>query len=138
MSKQLLKGGSTKNDHAGVTKARRLSNISGSRNTSKATGCRSSLIQRLKNVIEPLTKLGKGKTTFRKTQKLVYAPGQPNDITSEKPRAAYPDLEKPPETETGATICAIPSTEDRRAQAEAIGSHSRKHPLKGNPHKAAT
>jgi hypothetical protein len=115
MSKQLLKGESTKNNHAGVTKARRLSNISGSQNASKATRCRSSLIQRLKNIIEPLTKLRKGKTTFRKTQKLVYAPGQPNDIKLEKPRAVYPDLKKPPEIETGATTCAIPPAEDRRA-----------------------
>jgi hypothetical protein len=48
ISRQLPKEENTKNNHAGVTKAKRqskkLSNISRSQNASKATGCCSSLI----------------------------------------------------------------------------------------------
>jgi hypothetical protein len=145
MSRQLPEEENTKDNGARVTKAmkqsKKLSNISGSQNASKATGCCSSLIQRLENVTEPLTKLRKGKMTFRRTQKLVCAPEQPDDITSEKPGMAYPNLKKPPEIGIGATICmpgSIPSMEDRRAQAEAIGSHSRKHLLEENPHEMTT
>jgi hypothetical protein len=142
MSRQLPKEENTNGNSAGVTKVmkqpKKLSNIR-SQSTSKVTGCCSSLIQGLKNIIEPLTKLRKGKMTFRKTQKLVCAPEQPDNITSEKPGTAYPDLEKPPEI--GAAVCTsdiTPTTEDRRAQVEAIGSHSRKHPLEENPHKMTT
>jgi hypothetical protein len=115
MSKQLPKEENTKDNYAKVTKAtkqlKKLNNIR-SQNTSKATGCHSLLVQGLKNIIELLTKLRKGRITFRKTQKLVCAPEQPDDVTSEKPGRAYPDLKKPPETETGATICIMPPIED--------------------------
>jgi hypothetical protein len=35
-------------------------------------------------------------------------PEQPDNIILEKPRMAYPDLKKPPETEIGAVICVPP------------------------------
>jgi hypothetical protein len=77
MPRQLPEEESTKDSCPRVSKAmkqsKRLSNISRSQNASKATGCCSSLIQRLRSIIEPLTKLRKGKITFRKTQKLVCA-----------------------------------------------------------------
>jgi hypothetical protein len=124
-----------------MKQSKKLSIISRSQDTSKAMGCRSSLIQGLRNIIKPFTKLRKGKMTFRKTQKLVCAPEQPDNTMSEKPGMAYPDLTRPPETETGAIIhtpSITLSMKDRRAQAEAIGSHSRKHPLEENPHKTTT
>jgi hypothetical protein len=53
----------------------------------------------------------------------------------------YPGLRRPPETEMGATIHApsvTPSVKGKRAQAEAIGSHSRKHLPEDPSHKMTT
>jgi hypothetical protein len=70
MSKQLPKEENAKDNGTRITKAmeqsKKLSNVSRSQSALKATGCCSSLIQRLRNVIEPLTKLRKEKMTFRK------------------------------------------------------------------------
>jgi hypothetical protein len=142
MSKQLPKEENTEDSGAKIAKTmeqpKKLSNISGSRSASRATGRRNSLIQGLRNIIEPLTKLGKGKMTFRKTQRLACVPEQMDDNISEKPGAICPDLKKPPETETGATIRAKPLIEDRKAQAEAIGSQSKRHLPEDPPHETAT
>jgi hypothetical protein len=77
MSRQLPKEESTKDNHAEVTKVKKKSKESSnirSQNTSKVTGCHRLLVQGLKNIEEPLTKLRKGKITFRETQELVCAP----------------------------------------------------------------
>jgi hypothetical protein len=108
--KQLPKEENTEDNGAKIAKAReqpkKLGNISRSQSASRATGRRNSLIQGLRDIVEPLTKLGKGKMTFRKTQRLVCVPEQMDDNISGKPGAICPDLKKPPETETGTTIRA--------------------------------
>jgi hypothetical protein len=143
MSKQLPKEGSAKDNGTRITKAmeqlKKLNNLSGSQKASSTTGHRSSLIQGLRNIIEPLATLRKGKIAFNKMQKLACAPEQLDDDTPEKPGAAYLDLEKPPET--GAAVCApdaTPTPEGRRAQAEAIGSHNRRHPPENPSHEMTT
>jgi hypothetical protein len=144
MSRQLLKEGNTKDDCARVTKAtkqsKKLSNVR-SQKASRVMNCHRSTNQGLRDVTEPLIKLRKEETTFRRTQKLVCASEQLDNITLEKPKMAYLDLKKPPETETGATVSTpdmMPFTEYEGAQTEAIGSHSREHPLEESPHKTTT
>jgi len=103
--------------------------------------CHRSTNLRLRNVTEPLTKLRKEEATFRGAQKQVHILGKLDGKASKRPEMAYPDLKKPPETETGAVICApgmTPSTGDRRAQVEAIGLHSRECPPEETPHEMTT
>ena len=134
-SRQLLKKGNIKNDCARVTKAmkqsEKLSNVR-SQKASRVTNCCRLTNLGLRKITEPLTKLGKEEATFRGAQKQVHILGKLDGKALKRPEMAYPDLKKPLETETGAAICTpgmMPSTGDRRAQAEAIGSHSRKHLL---------
>jgi hypothetical protein len=140
MFRQLLKEENTKDNCAGVTKVikqlKKLSNVNRSQNASEVTSHRRLPIQRLRNVTEPLTKSRKEGTTFRRVEKQVHMSGE-----LEGPEIAYSNLKKPPETEIVAMVCTpgmMPSTEDKRAQTELIGSHSEEHPPKGSPHKTTT
>jgi hypothetical protein len=95
----------------------------------------------LRNVTEPLTKLRKEEATFRGAQKQVHILGKLDGKALKRPEMAYPDLKKPPEIEIGAVICTpgiMPSIWDRRAQVEAIGSHSRECPPEEPPHEKTT
>jgi hypothetical protein len=94
-----------------------------------------------RNATEPLTKLRKEGATFRGAQGQVHMIRELDGKASKGPEMAYPDLKKLPETEIGATICTpgiMPPTEDRRAQVEAIGLHSREHPPEKPPHGTTT
>jgi hypothetical protein len=97
MSRQLPKEGNTKDNGAKVTKAtkqsKKLSN-DGSQKASRAMNCHWLTNQRLGNVTELLTKLRKGEMTFRKTQKLVCAPEQPDDVTLKKAKDGLPRLKE--------------------------------------------
>jgi hypothetical protein len=139
MSRQLLKEENTKDNQAGVTKvmkqSKKLSNVR-SQKASKVTSCCKSINQGLRNVTELLTKFRKKEITFQGTQKQVHIPGELDGNTTKGLEMVYPDLKKPPETEIGAMICApgiTPSTEDKRAQTEAIRSHFREHPPEESP-----
>jgi hypothetical protein len=142
MSRQLLKEGNTKDNCAGVTKVtkKKLSNVR-SQKASKVTSCCRIPTQGLRNVIEPLIKLKKEEVTFKETQKQVHISGELDGNTPRRPEVAYPDLKKPPETETGAMVCTpdmMLSTEDKRAQTGAIGSHSKEHLPEESLHEMTT
>jgi hypothetical protein len=74
---------------------KKLSNVR-SQKASRATSCHRSPIQGLRNIIEPLTKLGKEGTTFKGMQKQAHMLGELDSNMSKRPEMAYPDLKKPP------------------------------------------